>query len=317
MKGILGRKAGMTHVFTSDGKAVPVTVVEVSANSVLQVKTVESDGYNAIKLGFHDKKESRVNSPDAGQFKKANSNPKYFVKEIRDMEGYEMGQTIDASIFEANAYVDVTGISKGKGFSGSIKRHNYTRGPMGHGSKYHRGSGSMGDIRGTVKKTKKLPGHMGHVQKTIQNLPIVKIDLENNAILIKGSIPGPNKSYVVIRESVKKSHLKTDYSLVNLHQERIKNELLEEGKKFGASINTSMSIEEMKAEIANAKVEHEANLKLHEELVQTATGLGITNPAKLSLDDLKVAVEKAQELEKDRAKEADAAKETKNEEGEG
>ncbi len=298
MKGILGRKAGMTHVFSADGKAIPVTVIEVKPNVVLQAKTQESDGYVALKLGYEDKKISRTNKPDQGQFKKVNATPKYFIKEIRNMEGFEPGSTIQASIFEENTYVDVTGISKGKGFQGSIKRHNYSIGPKAHGSKYHRGSGSLGDIRGTVKKTKKLPGHMGSEQKTIQNLPILKIDLENNYVLIKGSIPGPNKSYVIIKESIKKSTLLTDYSLVNLQQEKIKNELIEEGKKYSASLNSKMSIEEMKEAITVAKEIHDKELQEQKELLTQAQELGISNSNKLSLDELRKSVAKAKETVK-------------------
>jgi large subunit ribosomal protein L3 len=146
MRGLLGRKAGMTTVFSEEGKALPVTVIEVQPNTVLQVKTIETDGYNSVKLGAFDKKDQRATKADLGSAKKANTSAKYFIKEIRNMEGFEMGAQITADMFEAGQLVDVTGTSKGKGFSGSIKRHNFTRGPMGHGSKYHRGSGSRGTM---------------------------------------------------------------------------------------------------------------------------------------------------------------------------
>ena len=184
MKGILGRKAGMTTVFSNDGRAIPVTVVEVKKNSVLQVKTIEIDGYNSIKLGVEDKKEQRAAKAELGIAKKANTSAKYFVKEIRNMGDLKLGQVIDASIFEVGDYVDVTGTSKGKGFQGSIKRHNQSRGPMGHGSKSHRVTGSIGDIRGHVIKGKNMPGHMGHENVTMQNLEIVSIDIDNNILLI-------------------------------------------------------------------------------------------------------------------------------------
>jgi large subunit ribosomal protein L3 len=201
MKGILGRKAGMTQVFIDDGKAIPVTVVEVKPNTVLEVKTEEKHGYSSVKLGYEDKKDNKANKAELGIAKKANTSAKYFIKEIRNFEGdYKLGDTIDASIFEAGEYVDVTGISKGKGFQGSIKRHNQTRGPMTHGSKSHRVTGSLGDIRGTVKKTKKMPGHMGHEQVTQQNLVVIAVDLENNVILVKGSIPGAKGSYVILEK---------------------------------------------------------------------------------------------------------------------
>ncbi|ATZ21334.1 50S ribosomal protein L3 [Mesoplasma tabanidae] len=202
MKGILGRKVEMTQVFTANGKLVPVTVVEVQPNTILQVKTLDTNGYVATQLGVFDKRENLVNKPELGQFKKANSVPKRFVKEIRNMEGFEVGSVISASdIFETGQYVDVTGISKGKGFAGAIKRHNYSRGPMAHGSGYHRGIGSMGAIINRIFKSKKMAGHMGHVKRTVQNLEVIAID--NNIMLVKGSIPGPNKGFVTIKANVK------------------------------------------------------------------------------------------------------------------
>ena len=206
MKGILGRKIGMTQVFTTDGVLVPVTVIEVEPNVVTQIKTVEKDGYEAIQLGNTTIREKVSNKAQIGHAKKANSAPKRFLKEIRgvDVSSYTLGQTLDASVFAEGEIVDVTGISKGKGFQGVIKRYNQTRGPMGHGSQYHRGVGSMGTLLPMhVLKGKKLPGHMGNEQVTIQNLMVVKVDLENNLILIKGNVPGPKKSLVIIREGVK------------------------------------------------------------------------------------------------------------------
>ena len=204
-KGILGRKVGMTQVFTKDGKLIPVTVVEVTPNIVMQVKTVESDGYNAIQLGVVDKKEKNASKQAIGHAKKANTTPKRFLKELRNVEGsYTQGQTISADVFEVGEIVDVTGTSKGKGFQGVIKRHNQQRGPMGHGSHYHRKPGSMGTMRPMrVFKGKKLPGHMGGLTVTIQNLEIVAVDTENNVILVKGNIPGSKKSLVIIRSAVK------------------------------------------------------------------------------------------------------------------
>ncbi|WP_422397863.1 50S ribosomal protein L3 [Spiroplasma endosymbiont of Atherix ibis] len=204
MKGILGRKLEMTQIFSENGKLIPVTVISVEQNTVLQVKSVEKDGYQALKLGTITKRANLLNKPDMGQFKKVNSEPKRFVKEIRDMEGYETGAIINAAdVFNAGEFVDVTGISKGKGFAGAIKRHNYSRGPMGHGSGYHRGIGSMGAIINRIFKSKKMAGHMGHEQVTIQNLEVVKIDVERNLVLVKGSIPGPRKGFVVIKKNVK------------------------------------------------------------------------------------------------------------------
>ena len=206
MKGILGRKVGMTQVFTEEGKLVPVTVIEVEDNVVTQIKTETKDGYNAIQLGTGTVKEKNSNKAKIGHVAKANTAPKRFLKEIRgvDVEDYTLGQVIKADIFEKGEVVDVTGVSKGKGYQGVIKRHNQSRGPMGHGSQYHRGVGSLGTMRPMhVLKGKKLPGHMGNVTTTIQNLEVVDIDLENNVILIKGNVPGPKKSLVIIRTSVK------------------------------------------------------------------------------------------------------------------
>jgi len=303
MQGILGRKAGMTTVFANDGRAIPVTVVEVKTNVVLQVKTIEVDGYNSVKLGVEDKKDHRATKAAMGIAKKANTSAKYFIKEIRDMDGYELGQKVDSSIFESGDYVDVTGTSKGKGFQGSIKRHNQSRGPMGHGSKSHRVTGSIGDIRGHVIKGKNMPGHMGHEQVTMQNLEVVAIDLENNVVLIKGSIPGPNKSFVVIRSANKKGTVKDTIELVNIKEEQIKNELLEEAKKVGAEVNTSMTIADMKSTIAEATIVHEAELKEHKELLVKAKELGLSKYETMKLEELRESVKKAEEIEASRAAE--------------
>ena len=206
MKGILGRKKGMTEVFTADGKLIPVTVIEVEDNVVSQVKTKENDGYEAIQLATVEKKESRSNKPETGHLKKANTTPKRFLKEIRgvSVSDYALGDVLKADVFAAGEMVDVTGTSKGKGFQGVIKRHNQSRGPMSHGSQYHRGVGSMGTMLPMrVLPGKKLPGHMGHVQVTIQNLEVVKVDVEKNLILIKGAVPGPKKGLVVIKKAIK------------------------------------------------------------------------------------------------------------------
>lgn len=206
MKGILGKKIGMTQVFTTDGKLVPVTVVEIEPNVVTQVKTLESDGYEAIQLGYETTREKVSNKAKIGHAKKANTAPKRFLKEIRgvDIASYELGSEVKADLFEAGEIVDVTGISKGKGYQGVIKKNNQHRGPMGHGSKYHRGVGSLGTmLPKRVLKGKALPSHMGSDQVTIQNLEIIKVDLENNCILVKGSIPGAKKTLVVIRSAAK------------------------------------------------------------------------------------------------------------------
>ena len=212
-KGILGRKLGMTQVFSKDGKLIPVTVVEVEPNIVTQIKTKETDGYEAIQLGFDTKREKLSNKALNGHLAKANTAPKRFLKEIRgvDISKYELGQELTVEVFEEGEMVDVTGISKGKGFQGVIKRYNQSRGPMGHGSQYHRGVGSLGTMRPMrVFKGKKLPGHMGHVTVTMQNLEIVAVMKDENVILIKGNVPGAKKSLVIIKSAVKKPNVKKD-----------------------------------------------------------------------------------------------------------
>ena len=208
-KGILGRKIGMTQVFTQSGKLIPVTVVSVEPNVVTQIKTMENDGYEAIQLGFDTKREKLATKASIGHTNKANTTPKRFFREIRgvDINSYSLGQEVKVDTFVEGEVVDVTGVTKGKGFQGVIKRHGQSRGPMGHGSMYHRRPGSMGSTStpGRVFKGKKLPGHMGVDTVTIQNLQIVKIDLDKNAILVKGSVPGNKGSILKIRNTVKTS----------------------------------------------------------------------------------------------------------------
>ena len=206
MKGILGRKIGMTQVFTKSGKLIPVTVVKVDTNIVTQIKTMETDGYEAVQLGFDTKREKLATKASIGHTNKANTEPKRFFKEIKgaSISEYTLGQEINADFFNPGEIVDVTGTSKGKGFQGVIKRHNQSRGPMTHGSHYHRGPGSMGSMRPMrVFKGKKLPGHMGTDTVTIQNLEIVSVDVENGVILVSGNIPGPKKSLVVVKSAIK------------------------------------------------------------------------------------------------------------------
>lgn len=206
MKGILGKKLGMTQVFTTEGELVPVTVLECTPNVVLQVKTVETDGYDAVQLGFEDKREKLANKPHMGHVEKANTTPKRFLKEVRgvDVANYEVGGEVTVDSFVAGEIVDVTGTSKGKGFQGSIKRHGQSRGPMAHGSRYHRRPGSMGPVAPNhVRKGKALPGRMGGNTITIQNLEIVSVDTERNLLLVKGNVPGPKKSVVMVSNAVK------------------------------------------------------------------------------------------------------------------
>ncbi|CUB17160.1 50S ribosomal protein L3 [Bacillus safensis] len=205
-KGILGRKIGMTQVFAENGDLIPVTVVEAAANVVLQKKTADTDGYEAIQIGFDDKREKLSNKPEKGHVAKAETAPKRFVKELRgvELDAYEVGQEVKVDIFANGDIVDVTGTSKGKGFQGAIKRHGQSRGPMTHGSRYHRRPGSMGPVDpNRVFKGKLLPGRMGGEQITVQNLEIVKVDTERNLLLIKGNVPGAKKSLVTVKSAVK------------------------------------------------------------------------------------------------------------------
>ncbi|SHE76701.1 large subunit ribosomal protein L3 [Atopostipes suicloacalis DSM 15692] len=206
-KGILGKKIGMTQIFDESGLLVPVTVLEVQPNTVLQVKTIESDGYNSVQLGVDDKRAVLSNQAEQGHVKKADTAPKRFVKEIRDAElgEVEVGTELTVELFEAGDTVDVTGTSKGKGYQGNIKRHNQSRGPETHGSRYHRRVGAMSAAAtpGRVRKGKKLPGQMGGDKITIQNLEIVQVDTEKNVLLVKGNVPGAKKSFVEIKSAVK------------------------------------------------------------------------------------------------------------------
>jgi len=208
-KGILGRKLGMTQIFDENGVLVPVTVIDVADNVVLQQKTMETDGYVATQVGFETKRDKLSNKPEQGHVKKANTAPKRFVKEIRFKEELKnelvdlaVGDLVKNELFQVGEEIDVTGTSKGKGFAGSIKRHNQSRGPMTHGSRYHRRPGSMGAVKGKLKG-KNLPGQMGAEQVTVQNLKIVGVDVENQLLLISGSVPGPQKGLVIVRTAVK------------------------------------------------------------------------------------------------------------------
>ncbi len=205
-KGILGKKVGMTQLFTTEGQVVPVTVIEAGPCIVVQKKTVDAEGYSAIQVGFGEIRENLVNKPLKGHFAKGNIKPLRFIREFRveNSETYEVGQALKADLFEIGEKVDVSGISKGKGFAGAIKRHGFSRGPMTHGSKYHRGVGSLG-AKGPARvfKGRKLPGRMGTDKVTVQNLEVIKIDAENNFLVIKGAIPGPKGSLVTVKTSVK------------------------------------------------------------------------------------------------------------------
>jgi len=206
-KALIGKKVGMTQIFDENGKVIPVTAIEVGPCTVTQIKTVEQDGYTAVQLGYGDVKESKLNKPELGKFKKSNIAPKKYLKEVRldSIEGMKVGDELKADVFAEGDKVDIQGTSKGKGFQGVIKRWGQSRGPMGHGSMYHRRPGSMGSTStpGRVYKGKRLPGHMGVQTVTIQNLAVVKVDTDKNVILVKGSVPGAKGSILKIKSSVK------------------------------------------------------------------------------------------------------------------
>lgn len=308
MKGLLGRKIGMTQVYTDHGQSIAVSVIEVKPNIVTSIFTKEKDGYTALQLGIVDVKKHLQKKPQVGHFKKANTSPKKFVKEIRGMEGFEIGQTVDASIFSAGQLVDVTGTAKGKGFAGTIKRHNQSIGPKSHGggggSKPVRQTGSLGDISGNkVVKGMTMPGQMGNVQRTQQNLEVISVDPANNLLLIKGSIPGPKKSYVVVKEAVKLLPNKEAKVLVNVKEAQEKNELLEEAKKVGADVNTDMSVSEMKDAI---KASSEAKEQ------EKAAAKAVENAQKATSEKDKVEVAASEEVEaKVASGDVDGAKEAK------
>ncbi len=268
MKGILGRKVGMTQVFTKDGKLIPVTVVSVEPNVITQIKTVENDGYNAIQLATVEKKVKNASKASIGHAKKANTTPKRYLKEIRDYEGtYNLGDTISADIFTVGEYVDVTGTSKGKGTEGVIKRWNQSRGPMAHGSRYHRRPGSLGTMLPMhVLKGKKLPGHMGGETTTIQNLEIIEVNVAENYILVSGNIPGAKKSLVLIKSAIKKNGSSAEPKEVLTYEaETVVDEVVEsnepaEEKEVEAQeeVETSTEAEEQPAEeVAEATEENQ------------------------------------------------------------
>ena len=238
-KGILGKKVGMTQIFTEAGEFIPVTVIEATPNVVLQVKTVETDGYEAVQVGYQDMREVLSNKPAKGHVAKANTAPKRFIKEFRydEMMSYEVGDKITVDSFVAGEVVDVTGTSKGKGYQGVIKRHGQHIGPKGHGSGAHRIVGSMGPIApNRIAPGKKLPGQMGHVTRTIQNLEVVAVDPENNLLLIKGSVPGPKKGLVVVKTAIKKAgQVNPVHELVDYTPEEVEETVVEEAVEAAAA----------------------------------------------------------------------------------
>lgn len=256
MKGILGRKVGMTQVFTKDGKLIPVTVVSVTPNVVTQIRTEEKDGYSAIQLATVDRKEKNASKASIGHAKKAGTTPKRFLKEIRNFEGtYNLGDVIGADVFTVGEYVDVTGTNKGKGFQGVIKRHGQKSGPSGHGSRYHRRPGSMGTMRPMrVLPGKKLPGHMGAVTTTIQNLEIIEVNTSENYILVSGNIPGAKGALVLIKSAVKKDKAKETKELISYASETVVDEVVEETtnetEEVVAETNEDTETEEVTEEVS-------------------------------------------------------------------
>ena len=267
MKGILGRKVGMTQVFSKDGKLIPVTVVEVTPNVVMQVKTVESDGYNAIQLGVVDKKEKNATKQEIGHAKKVNTTPKRFLKELRNIDGeYTQGEMLSADIFEVGEIVDVTGTSKGKGFQGAIKRHNQSRGPMTHGSHYHRGPGSLGTmLPKRVLKGKKLPGHMGNETITIQNLQSVEVNAEENYILVSGNIPGPKYSLVLIKSAIKNNKKKENFEVISYVEETVVDEVEEVTENVTEEVATEEVAETTEETVVEENAEEPTEVVVEEE----------------------------------------------------
>ena len=258
MKGILGQKIGMTSMFSEQGVSIPVTIIKTLSNVVTNVSTIEKNGYNAIQLSTFDRRQKTVSKPLLGHFKKAKTTPKYFTKEIRNMTGLNLGDKVDLSIFKAGELVDVTSNSKGKGFAGSIKRHNQKIGPKSHGggggSKPIRLTGGIGDVvSNRVFKGRHMPGQMGNVKSTIQNLEIILVDQENEAILVKGSIPGPRKCFVVVKEAIKGLKSKEPAKLIDTSLSKLKNQLVQEANKVGAQVNSSMDVKEIQKLINDAR----------------------------------------------------------------
>ena len=275
MKGILGRKVGMTQVFTKDGKLIPVTVVEVEPNVVMQVKTPEKDGYSAIQLGVFEKSEKKANKAEAGRAKAANTTPKRFLKEIRDVEAsYNVGDAVGASIFEIGDVVDVTGVTKGKGFQGVIKRHNQSRGPMTHGSHYHRRPGSLGTmLPKRVLKGKKLAGHMGVDTVTIQNLEIIEVNEAENYILVSGNVPGAKNSLVLIKSAVKNSRKKDPKEILTYETvvDEVEEVALEDTQNTEAVEATTEEVVETEAEEVKTEEAPKAEEPAKEEVKEDAT----------------------------------------------
>ena len=260
MKGILGRKIGMTQVFTESGKLIPVTVVEVEPNVVTQIKTKENDGYEAIQLGFDTKREKLATKANAGHAAKAKTTPKRFYREIRgvDINDYTLGSEINVGIFTPGDVIDVTGTTKGKGFQGVIKRHGQSRGPMGHGSHYHRRPGSMGTmLPKRVLKGKNLPGHMGSETVTIQNLEVIEVNATENYMLISGNVPGAKNSLVLIKTAVKGVKNKDAKEIIEYVEETVVDAVEETNVETAESIETTANVAEEQTEVVKQETNEE------------------------------------------------------------
>lgn len=334
-RSIMGRKLGMTQVFASDGTLVPVTVIEATPNVVLQVKTKDKDGYESVKLGFEDKREKITSKPVKGQFKAAKTAPKRYVREVRDMEVKSVGDKVDVSIFTPGEMVDVSGVSKGKGFAGSIKRHNFSLQGRSNVSKNTRSIGALSGSAGSkfatrIMKGTKMPGHMGFVNTTVQNLEVVSIDVNESLILVKGSVPGPKKSMVVVSNGVLTDKVKEAIHLVDLKEADKVNALLEEAKKVGADVNSDMPLAELELAVKTAREAKEAEAKAKEadeaaakEKEQADAAAKKAEEAKAVAEekaaagsaDAEEAAKKAEDLakvaEKEQAEAAEAAAEAK------
>ena len=266
MKGILGKKAGMTQVYDTHGNCIPTTVVSIPTNIITGKKTPSKDQYSALQIACEECSGKRLPKGYVKEFKKLNSKPMRFKREIRDMDpgDYKLGDTLPLTIFTPGEYVNVTAISKGKGFAGAIKRHNYGRGPMSHGSHHHRRPGSLGAItQNRVFKGKKLPGHMGNEQVTTKNLEILQVDTNNNVLLLKGNTPGNNNTLLIIKEALK-AKKETPTTLSNRFEEEAKNKILEEAKKYQLKLTTEMTLAEMK-NLLNAVKEKELVAKKQQQ----------------------------------------------------
>lgn len=309
MKAIMGRKLGMTQVFGKDGTVVPVTVIEALPNVVLQKKTKEKDGYESVKLGFEDAREKVLSKPIVGQFKEANAKPKRFIREVKGFEELNIGDEVKVSVFNAGEMVDVSGVSKGHGFSGPIKRHNYSLQGRVNVSKNKRSIGGLTGSAGSkfatrIMKGTKMPGHYGVENTTVQNLEVILVDENESLILVKGSVPGPRKSMVMVKSGVLTDKVKPAFELVDLQEVERKNALLEQAKKAGADVNTDMSVAELQAAVEAAQQAKQAE---EEKLKAEETAKAESEQAAKAEEAAAKAKEEAEKKQAEGANDADEA----------